>query len=244
MGRPIRAMSALSPSRTRMRSRRPSRPVRQSSSTGTAAGYVPPCRRKTYRSLKRGRSAKRLARPSEAPDAAKPAVEGRAPAHATRERGPEGRKSAAKQRLSKRGKPGGEELPKTDAGKADAARDEPPKREPVQEDRPQNDTKYEGRPEGGNAPGEGKSEAAKIEAPKQTGNGDTPALRPDPVAPVTPAPQASPAAPTAISSGTPEPTAGMSGPSPQPAPPPAVTALVPPPPPVAPAGPPVPPISQ
>src|SRR5258708_3995193 len=120
---------------------------------------------------RQGRNAKRLARPSEAPDAAKPAVEGRAPAHATSERGPEGRKSAAKQRLSKRGRPGGEELPKTDAGKADAARDEPPKREPVQEDRPQNDTKYEGRPEGANAPCEGKSAAAKIEAPKQTGNG-------------------------------------------------------------------------
>jgi hypothetical protein len=192
-----------------------------------------------------GRNAKRLARPSEAPDAAKPAVEGRAPAHAAGERGPEGRKSAAKQRLSKRGKPGGEELPKTDAGKTDAARDEPARREPAPEDRPQNDTRYEGRPEGANAPGEGKSEAAKIEAPKQTGNGDTSALRPDPVPPVTPAPQASPAAPTAVSGGgTPEPTAGASGPSPQPAPPPAVTALVPPPTPVAPAGPPVPPISQ
>ena len=194
---------------------------------------------------RQGRNAKRLARPSEAPEAAKPAVEGRAPAHAASERGPEGRKSAAKQRLSKRGKPGGEELPKTD----DAARDEPPKRDPVPEDRPQNDTKYDGRPEGAIAPGEGKSEAAKseaakIEAPKQTGNGDAPALRSDPVPSVTPAPQASPAAPTAISSGTPEPTAGASGPSPQPAPPPAVTALVPPPPPVAPAGPPVPPISQ
>jgi hypothetical protein len=197
---------------------------------------------------RQGRNAKRLARPSEASDVAKPAVEGRAPAHATSERGPEGRKSAAKQRLSKRGKPGGEELPKTDAGKADAARDEPPKREPVQEDRPQNDTKYEGRPEGASTPGEGKSEAAKseaakIEAPKQTGNGDAPALRSDPVPSVTPAPQASPAAPTAASSGTAEPTTGASGPSPQPAPP-AVTALVPPPPPVAPAGPPVPPISQ
>ncbi len=203
---------------------------------------------------RQGRNARRLARPSEAPDAAKPAVEGRAPAHAASERGPEGRKSAAKQRLSKRGKPGGEELPKTDTGKADAARDEPPKREPVQEDKPQNDTKYEGRPEGANAPGEGKSEAvkseaaksegAKTEAPKQTGGGDIPALRSDPVPPVTPAPQASPAAPTAVSSGTPEPMAGASGPSTQPAPPPAVTALVPPPPPVAPAGPPVPPISQ
>jgi len=192
---------------------------------------------------RQGRNAKRLARPSEAPDAAKRAVEGRAPAHATSERGPEGRKSAAKQRLSKRGKPGGEELPKTDAGKADAARDDPPKRDPVQDDRPQNDTKYDGRPEGASTPGEGKSEAAKIEAPKQTGNGEASALRSDPVPSVTPAPQASPAAPAAVSSGTLEPTAGASGPSPQPAPP-AVTALVPPPPPVAPAGPPVPPISQ
>src|SRR5882724_5965737 len=193
---------------------------------------------------RQGRNAKRLARPSEAPDAARPAVEGRAPAHAASGRGPDGRKSAAKHRLSKRGKPGGEELPKTDAGKADAARDEPLKREPVQDDRPQNDSaRSEGKPEGANA-SEGKPEGAKTEAPKQTGSGDTPALRPDPVLPVTPAPQASPAAPTAVSSGTPEPTAGASGPAPQPAPPPAVTALVPLPRPVAPAGPPVPPISQ
>jgi hypothetical protein len=190
---------------------------------------------------RQGRNAKRLARPSEAPDAAaKPAVEGRAAAHAASERGPEGRKSAAKHRLSKRGKPGGEELPKTDAGKPDAARDDSPRREPVPEDRPQNDTKYDGRPDGANAPGEVKSEAARIEAPKQTGSGDTPAGRPDPVPSVTSAPQASPAAPTPAS----EPTAGVSGSSPQPASPPAVTALVPPPPPVAPAGPPVPPISQ
>jgi hypothetical protein len=189
---------------------------------------------------RQGRNAKRVARPSEAPDAAKPAVEGRAPAHAASERGPEGRKSAAKHRPSKRGKPGGEELPKTDAGKADAARDDPPRREPVPEDRPQNDTKYDGRPDGANLSGEGKSEAARIETLKQTGNGDTSALRPDPVPSVTPAPQASPAAPTVVS----EPTAGASGPSPQPASAPAVTALVPPPPPVAPAGPPVPPISQ
>ena len=192
---------------------------------------------------RQGRNAKRLARPSEAPDTAKPVVEGRAPAHAASERGSEGRKSAAKHRLGKRGKPGREELPKTDAGKADAARDEPPKREPAQDDRPQNDAaKYdEGKPEGAkapgegaNAPGEGKSEAARSEA-KQSGNGETPALRPDPVLPVTPAPQASPAAPTAASSGTPEPTGGSS---------PAMTASVPRPAPVAPAGPPVPPISQ
>ena len=199
---------------------------------------------------RQGRNAKRLARPSEAPDAARPAVEGRAPAHAASERGPDGRKSAAKHRLSKRGKPGGEELPKTDAGKADAARDEPPKREPVQDDRSQNDSaRSEGKPEaakapgeGANAPGEGKSEAARIETPRQTGNGETPALRPDPVGP---APQASPAASTAASSGTPEPPGGSSGPSAaSPALPPAVTASVPHPAPVPPAGPPVPPISQ
>src|SRR5882757_4041441 len=189
---------------------------------------------------RQGRNARRLARPSEAPDAAKPVVEGRAPAHAASERGPDGHKSAAKQRLSKRGKPGGEELPKNDTGKADAARDEPPKREPVQEDRPQNDTKYEGRSEGANAPGEGKTEAAKSEAPKQTGSGDTPALRPDSAPPLTPPPPAA----RAGSSGTRGPRAGASGPSPQPATPPAETAVVPPPPPVAPAGPPVPPISQ
>src|SRR6266702_8275342 len=194
---------------------------------------------------RQGRNARRLARPSEPPDAAKPAVEGRAAAHAASERGPEGRKSAAKQRLSKRHKPGGEELPKTDAGKADAARDEPPKREPVQDDGPQNDTGTKAPGEGANAPGEGKSEAARIEAPKQTGNDEIPALRSDPVLPVTPAPQASPAAPTAASSRTPEPTGGSSGPSAaSPAPSPAVTASVPHPAPVAPAGPPVPPISQ
>jgi hypothetical protein len=198
---------------------------------------------------RQGRNAKRLARPSEAPDTTKPAVEGRAPAHAAGERRPDGRKSAAKHRLSKRGKPGGEELPKTDAGKADAARDESPKREPVQADRPENDTaRYEGKSEGAkapgegaNAPGEGKSEAARIEAPKQTGNGETPALRPDPVSPVSPVTPA----PTAASSGTPEPPGGSSGPSAaSPAPPPSVTASVPHPAPVTPAGPPVPPISQ
>jgi hypothetical protein len=204
---------------------------------------------------RQGRNAKRLARPLEAPDGAKPAVDGRAPAHAAIERGPDGRKSAAKQRLSKRGKPGGEELPKTDAGKADAARDEPSKGEPVKDYTPNSKAAKDegGGPEGAkppgenaDAPGEGKSEAARIEAPKQTGNGETPALRPDPVPPVTPAPQASPAAPTAVSSGTPEPTGGSSAgpPAAPPAPPPAVTASVPPPAPVAPAGPPTPPISQ
>ena len=52
---------------------------------------------------------KRLARPGEAPEGAKPAAEGQVPAQAESDRGPDGRKLSAKQRLSKRGKPGAEE---------------------------------------------------------------------------------------------------------------------------------------
>jgi hypothetical protein len=194
---------------------------------------------------RRGRNAKRLARPVEAPDATRPAAEGQAPAQAASERGPDGRKSGAKQRLSKRGKPGSEELPKTDAAKTDAAktdsaRDEPAKGEPAGEDKPQSDTaKYEG----DKLPGEGKSEAARFEAPKPSGSGDTTALRADPVPPVTPAPQGSSTAPAAVSSG-PEPATGASTPRAVSGPPPAVTASAPPPAPAAPAGPPAPPISQ
>jgi hypothetical protein len=194
---------------------------------------------------RRGRNAKRLARPVEAPDATRPAAGGQAPAQAASERGPDGRKSGAKQRLSKRGKPGSEELPKTDAAKTDAAktdsaRDEPAKGEPAGEDKPQSDTaKYEG----DKLPGEGKSEAARFEAPKPSGSGDTTALRADPVPPVTPAPQGSSTAPAAVSSG-PEPATGASTPRAVSGPPPAVTASAPPPAPAAPAGPPAPPISQ
>ncbi len=195
---------------------------------------------------RRGRNAKRLARPVETPDATRPAAEGQAPVQAASERGPDGRKSGAKQRLSKRGKPGSEELPKTDAAKTDAAktdsaRDEPARGEPAREDKPQSDTaKYES----DKLPGEGKSEAARFEAPKPTGSGDTTALRADPVPPVTPAPQGSSTAPAAVSSGMPEPATGASTPRALSGPPPAVTASVPPPAPAAPAGPPAPPISQ
>jgi hypothetical protein len=200
---------------------------------------------------RRGRNAKRLARPVEAPDATRPGAEGQAPVQAASERGPDGRKSGLKQRLSKRGKPGSEELPKTDAArndaaktdaaKTDSARDEPVKGEPAREDKPQRDTaKYEG----DKLPGEGKSDAARYEAPKPTGSGDTTALRADPVPPVTPAPQGSSTAPAAVSSGMPEPATGASTPRALSAPPPAVTASVPSPAPAAPAGPPAPPISQ
>jgi hypothetical protein len=199
-------------------------------------------------SLPQGRNAKRLARPGEAPDAAKPAVDGQAPAQAASERGPDGRKLTAKQKLSKRGKPG-EELPrteaaKTDGAKPDAGKDEASKSEAVKDDTPTSETaKGEGsKPEGPKA-GEGKSEAAKIEAPKETGSGEIPVLRADPVPPVTPAPPAPPGVSAAVSNGMPEPAAEPSASVAQPAPP-AVTASVPPLPPIAPAGPPAPPISQ
>jgi len=200
---------------------------------------------------------KRLARPvEEAPDAAKPATDGHVPAQTESERGPDGRKSSAKQRLSKRGRPGSEELPKTDApktdtsktdapntdaAKTDTGKDETSKGEPAKEEKPPSDiVKFDYRPEGVKPPGEGKSEAARIESPRQSGS-ETPATR-DPVPPVTPAPQTSAAAPSTASSGTAEPAAGSS--SPPAALSPAQAASVPAPPPVAPAGPPAPPISQ
>jgi hypothetical protein len=178
---------------------------------------------------RRGRNAMRPARPGEPPDA---------------ERGPDGRNLNAKQRLSKRGKPA-EELPKTDA-----VREEPAKVEPVKDDKPNSEAaKEEGStgPEGGKPPTEGKSEAVKIDVPKETGSGETPALRADPVPPVTPAPlAAAPASSAAVSVGAPEPAAAPSPAAAAPAPsaPPAVTASAPPEAPVTPSGPPVPPISQ
>ena len=201
--------------------------------------------------VRQGRNAHRQPRPpAEVPDAANPAAEGQAPTQAAIDRGPDGRKSAAKQKLSKRGKPGGEESPKAgvatgaaepakgeETAKDDAAKNDTPK-----SDTPKSETAKDGagKPEGAKPSGEGKSESAKVDAAKETG-GETPALRADPVPPVTPAPPAAPAS-EAAASGTPEPVASPSAPAP--APPQAVTASVPPPPPMAPAGPPAPPISQ
>src|SRR6266851_2150624 len=199
---------------------------------------------------RQGRNARRLARPGEAPEAAKPAVDGEVPAQAGSEGGPDGRKLTAKQRLSKRGKLGGEEPPnaeaaKSDTAKTDAAKDEPSKGEPVKDDTPKSETAKgeDSKPESTKPPGEGKSEAARIDPPKETGTGESAALRADPVPPVTPAPSDSPAVSAAVSSGTPEPAPAPSEPAAPPAPP-AVTASAPPLPPVAPAGPPAPPISQ
>jgi hypothetical protein len=190
---------------------------------------------------RRGRNAKRMARPGELPDAAKPAVD--APAQASRERGPDGRKLTAKQRLSKRGRPGGEEPPRTEElPKSEPGIDDKAKAESVKDDN--------GKPEGIKPAGEGKSEAAKIEEPKESGS-ETLVLRPDPVPPVTPAPPAASSATstTASSQASEPPSVRPSTPSETPAavsvsPPPAPSASPPPAPPVAAAGPPAPPISQ
>ena len=175
-----------------------------------------------------GRNAKRLARPGEAPD-------------------------AARAKLSKRGGPGSEEPPKSEAAKTDAAKTDAAKPDAGKEEAPKGEAgkgeastsetaKVEGdKTEGDKPSGEGTSEA-KIEAPKETGTGESPELRPDPVPPVTPAP-AAPAVSAAVSSGMPLSASEPPAPAVQPAAP-AVTASVPPPPPIAPAGPPAPPISQ
>jgi hypothetical protein len=195
---------------------------------------------------------------------APPPAEGSEPHHASRadidspvppppaaERGPDGRKLSAKQRLSRRGKPG-EELPKTDTAreapgtgeipKSESAKSEPGKSEP-------------GKPDGDRSGNEGRSESARTEPvradpanaepartePARDAGGVTSALRVDPVPPVTPAP------PT---SSSPSAAAGSSGDSAAmsyAAPAPALTISTPPSPslpPVPPAGPPAPPISK
>jgi hypothetical protein len=182
---------------------------------------------------------KRLARPGEVP-----AAEGQAPIPAAIERGPDGRKLSAKQKLSKRGRPGGEEPP-AEAAKTDAGKEEPAKGEAAKEDSPKSETaKFED-----GKPSEIRPESAKPEPPKEIGSGEPAVLRADPVPPVTPAPPAPPTVSAAVSSGAPpEPAAAVAPPAPAAAPAPAepapnaVTAAVPPP--VPPAGPPAPPISQ
>ena len=188
---------------------------------------------------------KRLARPASAPtDVAKPEVDGLRPAQAG-ERGPDGHKLSAKQKLTKRSKPGvdmspkeplknesvteepaASVLPKSDAAKADA-------------DKPESTKPESAAPEATKPAADEPPQSATIE-PKETGT-----LRPDSVPPVTPAPPMD-----AASSPMSAPSSGR-GSEPAVSPPPvaasspsAVTAASPPPQPSAPAGPPVPPISQ
>jgi hypothetical protein len=180
------------------------------------------------------------------PDAAKPAGEGQTPAAAADERGPDGRRLSAKQRLSKRGRPADE--PKTDAPKADAPMGEAGKGE-ASKDEKSNITKDEAsKPEV--KPEEEKSESAKLDTPKGEANRPDVPLRADPVPAVTPAPRSSegeakPAEPAGASTAASNAASEPQGGGPAPAEPPASVAVSPPPPPpVAPAGPPAPPISQ
>src|SRR3954468_12863002 len=131
--------------------------------------------------------------------------EGQTPAAAAEERGPDGRRLSAKQRLSKRGKPG-EELPKTDAAKPDAPMGEAAKGEASKDEKPtvakDEGTKPEVKPD------EGKSESAKLDSPKGEGAKSDVPLRADPVPPVTPAPaspegEAKPAEPPSVAGESP-----------------------------------------
>jgi hypothetical protein len=176
--------------------------------------------------------------PSARPD------EGEVPAQAAVDRNPDERKPSAKQKLSKRGRPGSNELPKAEGMPAGDA----PK-EGAKEGAKEAAAKEEGKPEAAKPSGEAPSQSATAEP-----TGDAPMTRPDPVPPVTPAPATaapavppplSPAAVSAAVAGTTTQAPAVPLPSqPAPAPAPAVTAAAPSLPPVAPAGPPAPPISQ
>ena len=78
---------------------------------------------------RRGR--RRLVRPGEAPDAAKPGDE--VPAQSASERGPDGRRL-------RRGRPGSEELPKTDAAKTDTSKTDTSKTDAAKTDAAKTDT--------------------------------------------------------------------------------------------------------
>jgi hypothetical protein len=188
---------------------------------------------------RQGRNSRRFARPGDPPDAARPTVDGQTPAQAAGERGPDGRRLTAKQRLSKRGRAGGEEPPKSDAATSDPAKEEAAKSEAAAKDdkaKSESAKAEGGKPEEPRPSGEGKPESAKSESAKEPG-GEAAALRADPVPPVTPAQPASAGATAGATSATPDQAPPPGAQTPRPA----VTASAPP---VAPAGPPTPPISQ
>jgi hypothetical protein len=197
-----------------------------------------------------GRQGRRRPVPlGEQPEEGRPVAN--APAQAAIERGPDGRKLSAKQR-SRLGKhPGAEEPsianepPKAEPAKTESGTDDKAKGEPRQEM-----GNVGAKPDAESKPGDEvtsqpvKTEAAKIEAPKDSASGDKPVARRDPVPPVTPAPAAAStpaAAPAVASEGSSAPAAprppALAAPEPQ-----AVTASAPPPPPAD--GPPAPPISR
>ena len=197
-------------------------------------------------------SAQPPAEGAESHPASRPDVDSQNPAQATAERGPDGRKLSAKQRLSRRGKPT-DDLPR-----ADAAREAPGTGEIPRSDSARGES---GKPDGDRPTSEGRPESTRIESakteparpdpagiePARDTGGVTSALRVDPVPPVTPAPPSgssssgsSPAVSAAAGSGND--SAAMSYAAPAP------TMIATPPqpslPPVPPAGPPAPPISK
>ncbi|WP_342722374.1 hypothetical protein AAFG07_24210 [Bradyrhizobium sp. B097] len=162
---------------------------------------------------------RRMARPSETPDGAKP-DDGQTPQAAG-----EGRPS--RQKHGRRGKP--VEEPKSDeAPKGEAAGDELKSQTTVKRE-------DKGEAEKPAKPAN-QSDTAKVDAPKGSAGGEPAAVRSDPV------PQVTPAAPAA--SPAPEPAAAAS-PAPAPAAPPVTAAAPPPPPPTTPgSGPPEAPTSK
>jgi hypothetical protein len=205
---------------------------------------------------------KRLAHPGEPSEETKPLAN--APAQGVIERGPDGRRLAPRQRLSKpEPATGRDEPPKAEPGMDDKAKGEVVKEEVGNAERakPDADAKSneakpneikpaEAKPAEAKPaetkpveakPVEAKSVPARTDAPKDGASGDKAMVRRDPVPPVTPAPpSASPPTPAVASSGSAEPAAPRPS-APTPPEPPAVTASAPPPPS---AGPPAPPISQ
>jgi hypothetical protein len=187
---------------------------------------------------------RRLAPPGEQPDETRPVAN--APAQAAIERGPDGRKLSAKQRSRLGKQPGADEPsmanepPKTEPAKAESDTNDKAKGEPTQEM-----GNMGTKPDAQSKPGdEVKSEAAKIETPKDSASGDKTAGPRDPLPPVTPAPAAAstPAPAPAVASGGLSEPAAPRPPAPAAPEPPAVTASTPQPPPAE--GPPAPPISR
>jgi len=185
-------------------------------------------------------------------------VEGVEPRHSSRadvdpqadpqatERGPEGRKSSAKQRLSRRAKPG-DELPKADTAREPSASGELPKSEAARSEPGKPDADRpgsEGRPESARpdtARSEptrtesARSEPARGEPARETG-AETSALRVDPVPAVTPAPPSGASSSVTAAAGSGGDSAAMPFAAP--------ATAIPPLPPVPPAGPPAPPVSK
>ncbi|MBR1205916.1 MULTISPECIES: hypothetical protein [unclassified Bradyrhizobium] len=162
---------------------------------------------------------RRMARPSETPDGAKP-DDGQTPQAA-------GEGKPARRKHGRRGKP--VEEPKSDeAPKSEAAGDEPKSQTAVKRE-DKGEAEKPAKPAG-------QPDTAKVDAPKGNAGSEPAAVRSDPV------PQVTPAAPAA--SPAPEPAAAAS-PAPVPAAPPVTAAAPPPPPPTTPgSGPPEAPTSK